>query len=67
MVAIEALDATFGVRTELEANPEESIDRICDTRFSADKTPLKTHIGALPAPRPRQGQRRRLTCTSSRR
>ena len=49
MVAIvEALDRDFrAFAPELEANPKKSIYRIYrDTRFSADKTPLKTHIGA---------------------
>jgi len=49
MVAVvEALDRDFRrFAPELEANPKKAIYRIYrDTRFSADKTPLKTHIAA---------------------
>jgi uncharacterized protein (TIGR02453 family) len=49
MVAVvEALDRDFrAFAPELDANPKRAIYRIYrDTRFSPDKTPLKTHIGA---------------------
>ncbi len=49
MVAlVEALDRDFRtIAPELAANPKTSIYRIYrDTRFSPDKTPLKTHIAA---------------------
>ena len=49
MVAVvEALDRDFRTMApELAANPKTSIYRIYrDTRFSPDKTPLKTHIAA---------------------
>jgi uncharacterized protein (TIGR02453 family) len=49
MVAvIERLAVDFGsFAPELEASPKKSIYRIYrDTRFSADKSPLKTHIAA---------------------
>ena len=49
MVAlVEALDRDFRTMApELTANPKTSIYRIYrDTRFGADKTPLKTHVAA---------------------